>query len=72
MARPKGVKHWLYVVRENDEYELPVLVTDQPKEVVDFLGYANVNSLYTYFCRDKRKKTEERVGPYKLERFEDE
>ncbi len=67
MAATKRIKrHWLYIVRENDEYELPVLVTERAEDVVNYMGYSTMASVSAYFRSDRKTCR----GPYKLERWE--
>ncbi len=59
---------WIYVVRENDEYELPVLVTESPVEAAAFLGIT-VNGLHVHFCKGLSSPI--RKSHYTVERIDE-
>lgn len=62
---------WFYVVRSNDEFELPVFASEKVSEIVKFMGYKNHSSVCAYFSKEKAGKGAKRYrGPYKLERWE--
>lgn len=61
---------WFYVVRSNDEFELPVFATEKVSEIVKFMGYKSYSSVCAYFNKEKASKETKRYrGPYKLERW---
>ena len=59
-------RKWIYIVCMNDEYELPVFVSDSAQEICDYMGYASIASVSSYFRKSKYVKA--RKTRLKIER----
>lgn len=59
-------KKAVYLLSENNEFELPVLVSDNVREIADFLGIT-IDSAYCNITRHKPSIGKDRK--YKLEKI---
>ncbi len=57
---------WVYIVSDDDEFELPALVTENSKEAAAFLGITH-NALLVHFCQHRGPKIRETC--YRVERI---